>query len=268
VEYIYLEEELLAMVRPNGAIYYFHNDHLGTPRVLTNETGTPAWKASYSPFGLAQILLHTVENPFRFQGQYYDAETGYHYNYHRYYDPKTGRYLTPDPIGLAGGINPYVYVQNDPVNWIDPYGLFGDGRRRSGNTTGPFGHSDFTGYYDLFDYTEEDRGWTSPYLPWSTPVHFRDRFSVELDLRLDLRSCDKSKFRSHMHQGQDSFNHHDNGFRWWMFHDLEPNHWGPGHTFGGHGPDHDKAAWDKAEAWTKTWVNRWRNECEGKCNGR
>ena len=62
-------------------------------------------------------------NNFRFQGQYYDAETGYHYNHHRYYDPKTGRYLTPDPIGLGGGINPYVYVENDPVNAVDPFGL-------------------------------------------------------------------------------------------------------------------------------------------------
>jgi len=58
-----------------------------------------------------------------YAGQYYDAETGLHYNYHRYYDPILGRYLRADPIGLAGGINPYTYVQNNPVNFIDPYGL-------------------------------------------------------------------------------------------------------------------------------------------------
>lgn len=48
-----------------------------------------------------------------------------HYNYHRYYDPNVGRYLTPDPIGLAGGINLYPYALNNPVNEIDPLGLHG-----------------------------------------------------------------------------------------------------------------------------------------------
>ena len=60
----------------------------------------------------------------RFPGQYEDAETGLYYNRYRYYKPNIGRYLRVDPIGLAGGMNPYVYVSNNPGNWVDPYGLF------------------------------------------------------------------------------------------------------------------------------------------------
>ncbi len=75
------------------------------------------------PFGEARVLVADVVNNLRFPGQYYDSETGFHYNWHRYYDPDSGRYLTPDPIGLEGGLNLYVYVDGNPVNWIDPYGL-------------------------------------------------------------------------------------------------------------------------------------------------
>ncbi|WP_249126908.1 RHS repeat-associated core domain-containing protein, partial [Aeromonas popoffii] len=60
----------------------------------------------------------------RFQGQYFDAETGLHYNRHRYYQPETGRFITPDPIGLAGGLNNYQYAPN-PTGWVDPLGLTG-----------------------------------------------------------------------------------------------------------------------------------------------
>jgi RHS repeat-associated protein len=122
-EYIYLGDQLLAMIKPGNQAYYYHNDHLGTPQVLTDATGNIAWKAAYNPFGEATISVQAVENPFRFPGQYYDSETGLHYNYFRYYDPTTGRYVTPDPIGLDGGINLFVYALDNPLNLVDPEGL-------------------------------------------------------------------------------------------------------------------------------------------------
>jgi RHS repeat-associated protein len=59
----------------------------------------------------------------RFAGQYEDRETGWHYNWHRFYDPETGRYLTPDPIGLRGGDNAFGYAAGDPFGAVDPDGL-------------------------------------------------------------------------------------------------------------------------------------------------
>ena len=122
-EYVYLGDQLLSMIKPGENVYYFHNEHLGTPQILTNESQAIAWKAAYTPFGEAVVSIATVENPFRFPGQYYDTETGLHYNYFRYYDPTTGRYLTPDPIGLEGGINLWAYSANNPVMLVDPFGL-------------------------------------------------------------------------------------------------------------------------------------------------
>ncbi len=122
-EYVYVGDQLQTMIKPGELAYYFHNDHLGTPQVLTNDSQTITWKAVYTPFGEAVISIATVENPFRFPGQYYDSETGLHYNYFRYYNPPIGRYMTPDPIGLKGGINLFVYTGNSPINRVDLNGL-------------------------------------------------------------------------------------------------------------------------------------------------
>lgn len=106
------------------AIYYYHNDHLGTPLAMTNSSGTVVWKARYKTFGEAQVdASSTITNNFRLPGQYYDEETGLHYNYHRYYDPGTGRYVTSDPIGLEGGINLWAYAANNPMVFFDLEGL-------------------------------------------------------------------------------------------------------------------------------------------------
>lgn len=131
-------------------VYYYHNDHLGTPQALSNAAGEKVWEAEYEPFGKATVNEDpdgdgiSVINNLSFPGQYYAAETGLHYNYHRDYQPETGRYLEPDPIGAYGlamlsftakdpinfadgDTNLYAYVMSDPVNFVDPSGLYGYG---------------------------------------------------------------------------------------------------------------------------------------------
>ncbi|NNA54071.1 RHS repeat-associated core domain-containing protein [Pseudomonas lactis] len=103
--------------------YHYQLDHLGTPQELTSPDGEIVWSAHYRAYGqIARLDVGKIDNPLRFQGQYFDQESGLHYNRHRYYNPDIGRYLTPDPVKLAGGINGYRYVPN-PTGWVDPLGL-------------------------------------------------------------------------------------------------------------------------------------------------
>lgn len=83
------------------------------------------WQADYQPFGKTNVSVNLVINNVRFPGQYFDEESGLHYNYFRDYDPSIGRYLKSDPIGLAGGPNTYAYVSQNPVNFVDPRGEVG-----------------------------------------------------------------------------------------------------------------------------------------------
>lgn len=115
-------------VATQPALYYFQNDHLGTPQEVTDVHGNIVWLGQYKAWGQLTKAHNgngqaaTTDNPFRFQGQYLDAETGLHYNRFRYYDPAVGRFTTQDPIGLMGGENLYQYAPN-PTGWVDPLGL-------------------------------------------------------------------------------------------------------------------------------------------------
>ncbi|MFC6337602.1 type IV secretion protein Rhs [Pseudomonas sp. CCM 7891] len=107
----------------NTQAFHYQLDHLGTPQELTNPNGEIVWSAHYRAYGkITRLDVNTVDNPLRFQGQYFDQESGLHYNRHRYYNPDNGRYLTPDPVKLGGGLNGYQYVPN-PTGWVDPLGL-------------------------------------------------------------------------------------------------------------------------------------------------
>jgi RHS repeat-associated protein len=109
----------------DGALYPIITDHLGTPREMLDSSGKLVWAAYFTAWGRIERKgnwEYAHDCPIRFQGQWFDHESGLHYNRYRYYDPTNARYISPDPIGLAGGTNLYAYVQN-PVSWIDPFGL-------------------------------------------------------------------------------------------------------------------------------------------------
>ncbi|MGJ3700606.1 RHS repeat-associated core domain-containing protein [Variovorax sp. AFSI2.2] len=122
-------------------IAFYQCDHLGTPQELTDHEGSIAWSAQYKAWGEAREAISEAgrragfRNPIRFQGQYFDEETGLHYNRHRYYDPIAGRFVSKDPIGLSGGENAHVYAPS-AVEWVDPLGLCPVGMQRRQQTQG------------------------------------------------------------------------------------------------------------------------------------
>ncbi|PHM38808.1 RHS repeat-associated core domain-containing protein [Xenorhabdus innexi] len=113
-----------------GKLHYIVSDHQGTPREILSENGKLVWASRLRTWGKAERMPLLAANDedyhigcnLRFAGQYEDEESGLYYNRFRYYECDTGQYLTPDPIGLLGGLNPYGYVHN-PISWIDSSGL-------------------------------------------------------------------------------------------------------------------------------------------------
>ena len=120
--------------QPLVKIYHYHCNHLGTPQELTNQDGdviwlsyNRAWGGSFETIYKQQFIdnwaiSESELQPFKFQGQSLDVETGLHYNRFRYYDSDVGMFISRDPIGLLGGSNVFQYAPN-PVRWIDPWGL-------------------------------------------------------------------------------------------------------------------------------------------------
>ena len=107
--------------------HYFHCDQIGIPREMTDKDGNLVWFGDYTGWGRLKEETKVTDSayqPFRLQNQYADRETGLHYNFFRYYEPDTGRFVNQDPIGLEGGENLYAFAPNTG-SWVDPVGLFG-----------------------------------------------------------------------------------------------------------------------------------------------
>jgi RHS repeat-associated protein len=115
-------DEPLALLRGSTRSYYL-TDGLGSVISLTDSKGNRAASYQYESFGNLAATTGSIANPFLYTGREFDDETGLYFYRARYYDPSIGRFISEDPIKFNGGINFYSYVQNDPVNWVDPEGL-------------------------------------------------------------------------------------------------------------------------------------------------
>jgi RHS repeat-associated protein len=121
-EYVYLDGRPLAVIQ-DGTMRYVHTDHLGAPALMTDGGGASTWAIEAGPFGWPATVTGTATLNLRLPGQYFDAETGLHQNWHRHYAPALGRYTQADPIGVWGGPSSYAYALDNPVNLIDRLGL-------------------------------------------------------------------------------------------------------------------------------------------------
>lgn len=127
-EYVYLGDRPVARLRHAAStgpvIDYLHTDQRNAVDAVTDERGAPVWEARLGAYGGLRMLRgQAAAMPLRLSGQYADAETGLHYNVHRYYDPQRGRYLQPDPLGIGAGLNTYAYANGKPLFASDPLGL-------------------------------------------------------------------------------------------------------------------------------------------------
>ena len=122
---------------------YLITDYLGTPQLAVNSIGQQTWKGIADAFGNVQLDPNNqITLNLRQPGQYYDQESNLYYNFARHYNPQTGRYIESDPLGIVGGLNLYGYANNNPLVYIDPYGLYSWGNFVDDASTASAGFGD------------------------------------------------------------------------------------------------------------------------------
>lgn len=126
-EYVWMDDRPIAVIADAGTAspktWWVHTDHLERPVMMTDINGATVWQALWQPFGGVQVITGTASLDQRFPGQWFQLESGLHYNWHRHYDPTTGRYIQPDPLGMPDGPSRWAYVRNTPLIGVDRKGL-------------------------------------------------------------------------------------------------------------------------------------------------
>jgi RHS repeat-associated protein len=125
-DYIFFAGRRIAWRDASGNVYYYFVDATGSTRVVTDSNGNVCFDADYYPYGQENDYNATCTPEYKFAGYEYDSETGNYYAYARYYSPRLGRFMSPDPLGgdvsNPQSLNRYAYVVNNPTNWTDPSG--------------------------------------------------------------------------------------------------------------------------------------------------
>ena len=115
---------VIADVDTTPATYYVVADHLNRPTEMFDQIKSQVWQAVWLPYGAPHSITGSLTQNLRFPGQFFQIESGLHYNWHRHYDPTLGRYTQGDPLGFVDGPSVYAYAKNNPVMYTDPDGRF------------------------------------------------------------------------------------------------------------------------------------------------
>jgi RHS repeat-associated protein len=130
-EYVFFARRRVARRNGSGNTFFYNVDSLGTTRTITDANGNVCYDAEFTPYGTELIHTNTCPQDYKFTGYERDTETGLDYSLARYYNSRTGRFMSVDP--MAGSIldpqslNRYAYVRNNPINLTDPIGLWPQG---------------------------------------------------------------------------------------------------------------------------------------------
>lgn len=161
-QYLYWDGHPLAVLdhsRAGTDITWLLTDHLGTPVAATDEAAHVVWRGDADAFGAMAAEEGSFLQPLRFPGQYFDAETGWHDNLLRTYDPVSGHYLEPDPLGLRAGLDAFAYADGNPLVATDPLGLLLFAFDGTGNgPTNPRGQ-DISNVRKFFEASDDPDKW-------------------------------------------------------------------------------------------------------------